>query len=32
MLPDLIDKLTPNGSVQGSPLEQALGMLKGSRG
>ncbi len=32
MLPDLVDKLTPNGTVQGSPLEQALGMFKGTRG
>jgi len=28
MLPDLIDKLTPNGSVQGSLLEQGLDLLK----
>jgi uncharacterized protein YidB (DUF937 family) len=32
MLPELIDKLTPNGSAQGSLLEQALGMLKSPRG
>jgi uncharacterized protein YidB (DUF937 family) len=32
MLPDLVDKLTPSGEVQGSPLEQVRGMLTGPRG
>jgi hypothetical protein len=32
MLPQLVDTLTPGGSVKGSLLEQGLGMLKGLQG